>query len=104
MNQRLIIDHLPAEPIEAAREFFFKWLPLAHRMLDAGCNPLIIAFPEAGTDHDDWRRSVTRDLARAHAPVRINSTAGGDADALEEIVRYLGDAPGVTGQYCPAHD
>lgn len=84
---------LPAEPQAAAAAFYAD--PPA--IPDAG--DLVLVFPPAGAAHRDWRQAALRDLARAAAPAaRVNAVIDGDEAALAQVLAYLADAPGVTGQ------
>ncbi|UIP06294.1 hypothetical protein LY632_11420 [Erythrobacter sp. SDW2] len=86
---------LPGNALEAAARFHADYLPQLAGLLD-GAESLVIVMPPAPYDHADWRRAVARDLARAHAPRRVNVVGGNDAAATLE---YLARAPGLTGQY-----
>lgn len=88
---------LPDTALEAAARFHAEFLPQVAKLLD-GAESLVIMMPAATYDHADWRRAVARDLARAHAPRRVNVVGGNDVAATLE---YLARAPGVTGQYLP---
>lgn len=65
---------------------------------------LAILLPAATTGHDDWRRSLARDLAREFAPVRVNIVGGDEPLSREQVLAYLRDAPGITGQYLALYD
>ncbi|MEZ5742945.1 MAG: hypothetical protein R3D89_04245 [Sphingomonadaceae bacterium] len=64
---------------------------------DAG-EGVIVAFPPAGHEHRGWRLAAVQELARAHAPTRVNAIEGGDGAAQQSARDYLESAPGVTGQ------
>lgn len=100
----LTIQNLPANAVEAAAQFHTNDLPKVQALLQGGLAAVAIVMPSAPRDHDDWRRAIARDLARAHAPQRINMTAGADADAVDSMLAYLRDAQGITGQYLPTHE
>lgn len=100
----LAIKSLPANAVEAAAQFHAEDLPKVQALLQGGMGAVVIVMPSAPSDHDDWRRAITRDLARAHAPQRVNATCGSCPDAVEAMLKYLRDAPGVTGQYLPTHE
>lgn len=104
MQRELEIAALPDAPIDAAQAFHRDFLPRAREMLDRGCESLVIVLPPAAAAHDDWRRAIARDLARAYAPRRVNCLGGGSADARKAMLAYLRAAPGITGQYLPLHD
>lgn len=105
MQAVLVIEALPASGIDAAAAFHAHHLAQARAMIAApDARALAIVLPPAGPDHDDWRRTLARDLARAHTPKRVNVIATGHAAARESMLAYLGDAPGVTGQYLAGHE
>lgn len=104
MQAVLTIDRLPAAPIEAAAQFHREYLRQAENLLAGEVDALAIVLPSAPTDHDDWRRTLARDLARASKPKRVNVVGAASDEARDALLSYLGDAPGVTGQYCPAHE
>lgn len=101
--QVLRVEELPNLPLDAAAHFFDTYLAQAKQILAGGTLALVIAMPTAPQDHDDWRRALARDLARAYAPQRVNVVAANNICSLDETIRYLGGAPGVTGQYIPTH-
>ncbi|HSJ77728.1 MAG TPA: hypothetical protein VK913_03235, partial [Erythrobacter sp.] len=77
----------------------------ARAILDqADCTALAIILPPAPHDHRDWRLALARDLAREATPKRVNIVAGTKGEALAATLRFLSDAPGVTGQYLACHD
>lgn len=104
MQAVLTIDRLPDCEIEAAASFHTHWLEAARAALSDETDSLVIVLSSAPTSHDDWRRTVARDLARAHAPKRVNIVSAPDAATLDAMLSYLMDAPGVTGQYLPGHE
>ncbi|MBV7259552.1 Rossmann fold domain-containing protein [Erythrobacter crassostreae] len=104
MQAVLTVESLPVSGIAASAAFFSDYLEQAKIMLAAAdTTALAIVLPEAGTDHDDWRRSLAGDLAREYTPKRVNVIGAKDQLAAKALIDYLRDAPGVTGQYCPAH-
>lgn len=100
----LRVEHLPAEPLDAAAEFHRAHLNPAIAALKGASDYLTIVLPPALSDHDDWRRAIARDLARKFAPKRVNVLGGGGEEAVRSMLAYLRGAPGVTGQYLPLHD
>ena len=96
------IDALPDSPLAASASFFAEHLERSHALISGDAEALAIILPAAGTDHDNWRRALARDLAREYAPKRVN-IVGANQASLGETLAYLADAPGVTGQYCPLH-
>ncbi|TRD10537.1 hypothetical protein FGU71_00750 [Erythrobacter insulae] len=101
----LTVNSLPDSGIAASAEFFKLYLDQAAALLSAAeTEALVIILPAAGKDHDDWRRSLARDLAREYTPKRANVIGAARVGAgVDAIISYLKDAPGVTGQYLPAH-
>lgn len=98
----LIVDDLPEEPLAAAGVFHQHWLHHVEAVL-ASEEDVMLAFAPADHTHREWRRAIVADLARKHAPRRINAVAG-EGEALDVIARYLAAAPGVTGQYLESAD
>ncbi|MCK0128806.1 Rossmann fold domain-containing protein [Erythrobacter sp. F6033] len=105
MQVLLTVESLPDSGIAASAEFFGKHLEHARiKLADQGTTALAIVLPAADSAHDDWRRSLAADLAREYAPKRVNIVGVASESAARGIIEYLEDAPGVTGQYCPAHE
>jgi len=101
----LTIDDLPQSGILASTAFVRDHLAAARRWLErADKQALAIVLPVAGPDHDDWRRTLARDLARAYAPIRVNVVGASGVEQAAPLLAYLRDAPGVTGQYLAAHE
>ncbi|MDN3645829.1 hypothetical protein QWY75_06390 [Pontixanthobacter aestiaquae] len=96
------IKTLPGAALDAAQAIASDWLPAIRDHLSKG-EHLVVLLPQASYDHDDWRRAMVRDLARAYAPTRVNFITEGSDEAVEESVEYLSKANGVTGQYLPLH-
>ncbi|MCP5397385.1 MAG: hypothetical protein H6918_11775 [Sphingomonadaceae bacterium] len=101
MQQALHITALPDDALEAAGVFHAEWLPKARELLAGDAESLVLVMAFAGSDHADWRRAVVRDLARAHAPKRVNCVVGDAESAVAATLAYLEMAPGVTGQLLP---
>ncbi|MDP4605256.1 MAG: hypothetical protein NWS68_03770 [Erythrobacter sp.] len=105
MMRQLDIGLLPDAPLDAAGAFMAFHLAAARALLDQpDCSALAIILPPASHDHRDWRLALARDLAREAAPKRVNIVAGPAGDALVASLRFLTDAPGVTGQYLMCHE
>ena len=104
MQAVLTIDDLPDCEIEAAARFHADWLAVAREALASEADSLALVLAAAPTSHDDWRRAVARDLARAHAPKRVNVIGTDDAARRDALLSYLMDAPGITGQYLPGYE
>ncbi|MEL6529062.1 MAG: Rossmann fold domain-containing protein [Pseudomonadota bacterium] len=107
MEQQAVqrIDDLPACPLAAAAAYFARHHAESVGLLAEESNSsVVLVMPDAGPDHDDWRRALARDLARSFAPKRANVVGASDLAAADEMLAYLRDAPGVTGQYLAAHE
>ena len=102
VQQVLTIKVLPESGLEASAAFMSEHLEAARELLAADqTTSLVIALPKAAFDHDDWRDTLARDLARRYAPKRVNVVGGEAPDAL---ITYLEGASGVTGQYLATHE
>lgn len=106
MVQRVLEVHaLPDSGLEAAQAFLELHLKEARSLLNAeNTTSLAIILPPAAPDHTDWRRALARDMAREFSPKRVNVVGAGEGAARKELLAYLGNAPGVTGQYCQTHE
>lgn len=101
MSRVYTIECLADRPSEAAQQFYqHHWLAL-RAAIEQSAESLAILLPGAPNAHDDWRRAMVRDLARAHAPKRINAIGGGSPEARAAALAFVDKAPGVTGQYFP---
>lgn len=99
VQTELRIGDLPQGAIGAAGAFHSQWIGRIEDALGGACEALAIILPAAAHDHSDWRRAAARDLARAHAPRRVNIVSGDDPDRVSGTISYLAGAPGITGQY-----
>ncbi len=105
MQRTLAIGPLPDGALQAAGAFMAEHLEAARNILaEADTTALAIVLAPAPHDHRDWRRALARDLARNTAPKRVNIVAGHPGEALEATLRFLADAPGVTGHYLVCHE
>lgn len=105
MQTVLAVGDLPESGIEASAAFLSAYLAQVRTALaDDNVTALAISMPPAPSSHDDWRTALARDLARKYAPKRVNIAGGPQGRQMEETLAYLGNAPGVTGQYCPLHE
>ena len=104
MQAVLSVETLPECAIDAAAQFMTAHLASARSLLDGEADALAIVLPSAPRDHDDWRRAVARDLARAHAPTRVNVIGTSQESQRIALLGYLEGAPGITGQYLPGHE
>lgn len=104
MQRALEVGLLPTPALEAATAFMALYLDAARALLaDPATSALVILLPPAARDHKDWRLALARDLAREAAgrqvPARVNIIAAHPGEARNATLRYLAEAPGVTGQY-----
>jgi hypothetical protein len=105
MARRVLkIDYLPEDSVKAAAVFYGEHLGEIEDLLSPKDAVLAICLPAASKAHDHWRRAAARDLARSHAPKRVNIVGGTDGVEIETILTYLDNAPGITGQYFAAHE
>lgn len=105
MQEVFEIEALPAGSLAASAAFYRHYLDRAEALLaKEQTTSLAIVLPTSCPDEDDWRRTLARDLARSHAPARVNVVGTARAAAKADVLAYLRDAPGVTGQYLAAHE
>lgn len=96
---------LPDHALDAAGAFMAFHLEAARAVLaEAQTTALTIIVPPAPHDHRDWRLALARDLAREVTPKRVNVVAGLPGAARDATLRFLSDAPGLTGQYLVCHE
>ena len=96
---------LPDHALDAAGAFMAFHLEAARAALaEAQTTALAIILPPAPHDHRDWRLALARDLAREVTPKRVNVVAGLPGAARDATLRFLSDAPGLTGQYLVCHE
>ena len=96
------VADLPMSALDASAYFYAEHLDAARRAMGEG--DLVIILPPTDYDHTDWRRALARDLAREHAPARVNVIAAGDEAQKLALLKYLSGAKGVTGHYAETHD
>ena len=105
MQRQLEVTLLPDSALDAQTAFMALHLEAARALLaDPETTSLAIILPPASHDHRDWRLALARDLAREVAPRRANIVSGHPGEARNDVLRFLADAPGVTGQYLVCHD
>ena len=103
--RQLEVGLLPQGALDAAGAVMAFHLDAARALLaDPDVSALAIILPPAPRDHRDWRLALARDLAREAAPKRVNIVAGAPGEARDATLRFLADAPGVTGQYLACDD
>ncbi|MET1755358.1 Rossmann fold domain-containing protein [Novosphingobium sp. RD2P27] len=88
------------EPLAASAQFYSELLPRVREQLARG-GDVVLVFELDDQTHHAWQRAAVQELARAHAPARVNALAGGSEDAIKAAADYLSCAPGVTGQLLP---
>lgn len=97
MAQALVAAHgLPETPLDAALDFYQRHVPQI-RAAAAG-DDCTVLFDPADHTHQAWRLAAVQQLALEVAPARVNAIVGKDDAAIAELLAYLADAPGVTGQ------
>lgn len=96
----LRVGALAQEPLAASAQFHSKVLPRVHEALAKG-GDVVLVFGPADHTHRAWRLAAVQELARAHAPSRVNALASDDESAIAAAADYLLRAPGVTGQMLP---
>lgn len=100
MQRQIEIGLLPDGALDAQIAFMALHLEAVRAVLaDPQTSALAIVLPPAAHDHRDWRLALARDLAREAAPKRVNVVSGHPGDPCKATLRFLADAPGVTGQY-----
>ncbi len=105
MQREIAVGTLPDAPLDAATAFMALHLATVRAVLaDPATSALAIVLPPAAYDHRDWRLALARDLAREAAPQRVNVVAALPGAARTATLRFLANAPGVTGQYLVCHD
>ncbi len=105
MQRELEVGQLPRSALDAAGAFAAFHLEAARALLaNPATTALAIILPPAPHDHADWRRALARDLAREAAPGRVNVVSAPPGEARAQALRFLADAPGVTGQYLICDD
>lgn len=97
----LRVGPLASEALAAAAQFHAEVLPRIEAALPAKGGQLVLIFAPADYSHHGWRLAAVQQLARKHAPVRVNALVGDDEAAIAAAARYLGAADGVTGQVLP---
>jgi len=96
----LRVGALPPAALAASAQFHAEVLPMVLSALARGEN-LVLVFAPADHAHRGWRLAAVQQLAREHAPQRVNALAGDEEAAIAAAADYLDRAAGVTGQYLP---
>lgn len=92
---RVAIEHLADAPLEAAADFYARYIPRLREL--AQVEDVLAIFSPAGHAHKGWRLAAMQELAREAAPRRVNGIEGTDADAIAATADYCDRAPGITG-------
>ena len=92
------IGPLPPGSLDAATLFHHDHLPELEKLFAGAIGSVVVVFPVADYTHKAWRRAAIAELARLHAPARINAVVGEESRSLSDVIAYLHAAPGVTGQ------
>jgi hypothetical protein len=94
----LRVGALPDGALDAAAAFHAEGLPRVRAALAKGDESLVLVFGPASHEHRAWRLAAVQQLAREHAPVRINAIESSDEDAISAGAQYCAHAAGLTGQ------
>lgn len=97
------VGPLPDTALAASTRFHAEDLPRVLALLDPAeaAKNLVIVFGPADHTHRGWRLAVVQQLAREHAPIRVNALASDSEAAIAAALSYLAAAGGVTGQLLP---
>lgn len=91
------VTGLPAGPLDAAAAFHAEWLPRIRAAIGSD-ESTVLAFAPAEHSHRGWRLAAVQELARAHAPQRVNAVAGDSEAAIAAALALLDNCQGITGQ------
>jgi hypothetical protein len=94
----LRLGALPNAALAAAAEFY------AQLSAPRVGEDMVIVFTPADHTHRAWRLAAVQELARQHAPARVNGLASNSEPAIAAALAYLAAAPGVTGQLLELDD
>jgi hypothetical protein len=92
------VGPLPEGAMAASARFYAEVLPRVLEELATGAPHLALVFAPADHTHRAWRLAAVQQLARDHAPRRVNAIASDSEEAVAAALRYLDKAEGVTGQ------
>lgn len=92
------VGALPEGALDAAAAFHAEVLPEVRATLAGGNESLVLVFEPATHEYRAWRLAAVQQLARDHAPIRVNAIESDDEEAIAAALRYLQSAPGLTGQ------
>jgi hypothetical protein len=94
----LRLGALPQAALAAAAAFYARLSPLSIG------EDIVLVFAPADHTHRGWRLAAVQELARQHAPARVNAVVSSSEPAIAAAVAYLSAAPGVTGQLLELDD
>jgi len=92
------VSALPEGALDSAAAFHAEMLPQVRAALAASGEDLVLAFEPADHEHRGWRLAAVQQLAREHAPRRVNAIESDDEEAIAAALSYIDRAPGLTGQ------
>ena len=100
----VVARNLPANPLAAAAQFYAQIVPLVRDGVKSAGH-VIVWFSPADHTHENWRLAAVQELAREAVPARINAIVddgldGADGQAAAATIKFLDEAPGITGQIC----
>jgi hypothetical protein len=91
------VGALPEGALDAAAGFHAQVLPQLREALAGSGEDLALVFAPANHEHRAWRLAAVQQLAREHAPIRVNGIETDDEEALAAALAYVQNAPGLTG-------
>jgi hypothetical protein len=91
------VGALPEGALDAAAAFHAGMLPQVRAALAGSGEDLVLVFARADHEHRAWRLAAVQQLAREHAPRRVNAIESDDEDAIAAALAYVQGAPGLTG-------
>ena len=98
----MAVQRLAGDVIAAEHRRIYE--AIADRQPEAARQAMRLHLEGGRRRYRDWRLALARDLAREAAPKRVNVVAGPEGEARTATLRFLSDAPGVTGQYLVCHE
>lgn len=97
----LRVGPLPEAPLDAAAAFHGEWLARVREAAAHAPEHLTLIFVPADHTHSVWRLAAVQELAREHAPKRINALESDEEPAIHAALAYIALADGLTGQVLP---
>lgn len=93
----LRVGSLPEGALDAAAAFHSTVLPKVRAEFAGAGESLVLVFEPASHEHRAWRLAAVQQLARDHAPKRVNAIESDNEQAIAAALRYVESAPGLTG-------